>query len=266
MATSAYLPMVSNSRLNGGRSQTQYPLTAAQTREANNAYNMAKASTPRYRVAAPPPPARNTYNTYMPIVGNIPSRPPTPSQYFPLVLNNPPRTEPTNPLFFPLVMSNQNPTDPRYFPTVTAPASPVVPAPVVPAPVATTSAQRRYYPTSVYGGSGGGGGSSKAYEQYGITSPWMDAYKSVWGKELSPKLYGLVNPVTSLFTRYMNRLPQLEDWNMIWAAAKQYYANNEIKADQMPLRLEVYEPLIAAMRRQPLFTPPTISYAPQLSF
>lgn len=239
MATSTYLPMVSNSRPNGGRSQTQYPLTAAQMREANNSYNMAKASTPKYRVAAPPPPLTNL-------------------QYFPLVVNNQARTYTPNAVGtasypLPLLTSDAMVTAPVTAPATTSKAK---------------STSRSYYPTSVYGGGSGsgGGGSAAAYEQYGITSPWMDAYKSVWGKELSPKLYGLVNPVTSLFTRYMNRLPQLEDWNMIWAAAKQYYANNEIKADQMPLRLEVYEPLIAAMRRQPLFTPPTISYAPQLSF
>ena len=116
------------------------------------------------------------------------------------------------------------------------------------------------------GGGGGGGASASEYEQYGITKPWMEAYKESWGSVLPQKLWGMYEPITSLFTRYMNRLPQLEDWKAIWDASKQYFAENEIDRQHMPMRLELYEPFISNMVRQPLFTPPDVSYSPGMSF
>lgn len=130
-------------------------------------------------------------------------------------------------------------------------------------------------PTAGGGGGGGGGGGAAGllpggrYEQFGISPQWMKAYKEFWGAPLPERLWGLFNPIVSLFSRYMGRLPQIEDWRAIWQAAKDYYTSLGVPAAQakhMPQQLEVYEPFIAAMVRQPLFTPPAVSYAPNLSF
>lgn len=119
--------------------------------------------------------------------------------------------------------------------------------------------------SSYSSGSGGGGSAGQEYEQYGITKPWMDAYKEFWGSALPQKLWGMYEPVTSLFSRYMNRLPQMDDWQKIWQASQDYFAANEIDRKHMPIRLELYEPFIANMVRQPLFTPPDVSYSPGFS-
>lgn len=126
-------------------------------------------------------------------------------------------------------------------------------------------APRAYYGSGGYSGGGGGGGGSD-FERYGMSKDWMQAYKTFWGHAMPSEYYGMFSPVQELFSRYQSRLPQLDDWQRIWQAAKEYMTGAGKEAKNMPLNLALYEPWIAQGVRPPLFTPPTVSYAPFLSF
>ena len=127
-----------------------------------------------------------------------------------------------------------------------------------------------YYPRAYYGGGsgggGGGGGGGSEFERYGMTKDWMQAYKTFWGHALPREFWGMFSPVQELFSRYQSRLPQLDDWQRIWQAAKDYQVGAGKDAKNMPKNLALYEPWIAQGVRPPLFTPPAVSYAPFLSF
>ena len=129
-----------------------------------------------------------------------------------------------------------------------------------------------YVPRAYYGGGGGysggggGGGGGSQFERYGISKDWMQAYKAFWGHALPSEAWGMFSPVQELFSRYQSRLPQLDDWQRIWQAAKDYMVGAGKDAKNMPKNLALYEPWIAQGVRPPLFTPPTTSYAPFLSF
>jgi len=115
------------------------------------------------------------------------------------------------------------------------------------------------------GGSGGSGGSSEggAYEGYGMTPEWMQAYKSFWGEELPSDMYSMFQAIEQLFSRYANRMPQLYDWQRIWETIR----NGDASAKNMWESIQPYEPMLQEQFvRQPLFTPPTVSYAPDSSF
>jgi hypothetical protein len=111
-------------------------------------------------------------------------------------------------------------------------------------------------------GGGGGGGGGSQFERYGISKDWMQAYKAFWGHALPSEAWGMFSPVQELFSRYQSRLPQLDDWQRIWQAAKDYMVGAGKDAKNMPKNLALYEPWIAQGVRPPLFTPPTTSYAP----
>lgn len=128
-----------------------------------------------------------------------------------------------------------------------------------------------YYPRAYYagggsGGGGGGGGGASEFERYGMTKDWMQAYKAFWGHALPQEYWGMFSPVQELFSRYQSRLPQMDDWQRIWQAAKDYQVGAGKDAKNMPKNLALYEPWIAQGVRPPLFTPPAVSYAPFLSF
>lgn len=135
----------------------------------------------------------------------------------------------------------------------------------------------RYYPRTYYGssgggyygGGGGGGGSANAadYERYGISKPWMEAFKAFWGHDQPAAQWGLYNAIVELFARYANRMPQLEDWTQLWAAIKEDYTARGLTEVNPYSRLEMYEPIISKLfARQPAVQLPTVSYAPALSF
>jgi hypothetical protein len=104
------------------------------------------------------------------------------------------------------------------------------------------------------------------FEAFGITPEWMKAYRQFWGAPLPEKLWGLVNPVVSLFSRYMQRLPQMDDWQRLWEELKASLSTPDKPLKHMPQDLAAYEPVIIRMVRQPLFTPPNITYSPTLQF
>lgn len=133
------------------------------------------------------------------------------------------------------------------------------------------SGRSGYAPRAYYGGGGGysgggGGGGGSDFERYGMSKDWMEAYKTFWGHAMPSEYYGMFSPVQELFSRYQSRLPQLDDWQRIWQAAKEYMVGAGKDAKNMPKNLALYEPWIAQGVRPPLFTPPTVSYAPFLSF
>lgn len=114
-----------------------------------------------------------------------------------------------------------------------------------------------------YGGGGGGSSGGGAYEGYGMTDEWMNAYKTFWGQELPSDQYAMYQSITDLFARYANRIPQLHDWQRMWEA--QRYEDPELS--NMWAGIAPYDPMMQEQFvRQPLFTPPPVSYAPASSF
>ncbi len=116
------------------------------------------------------------------------------------------------------------------------------------------------------GGGGGGGGGGSQFERYGMSKDWMQAYKAFWGHAMPTDAWGMFSPVQQMFTNLQGRMPQLDDWQRIWQAAKDYLTTAGKDAKNMPKNLALYEPWSAQGVRPPLFTPPTTSYAPFLSF
>lgn len=167
---------------------------------------------------------------------------------------------------------------PNYVPPAATPAPAETPAAGGSATSGgTRSRSSRYYPRTYYGssgggyygGGGGGGGSANAgdYERYGISKPWMEAFKAFWGHDQPAAQWGLYNSLVELFARYANRMPQLEDWTQLWAAIKEDYTARGLTEVNPYSRLEMYEPIIEKLfARQPAVQLPTVSYAPALSF
>lgn len=139
-----------------------------------------------------------------------------------------------------------------------------------------SSRSRGYYPSryygssgrSYYGGGGGGGGGANAadYERYGISQPWMEAYKAFWGQDMPTNMWGLYNQLVELFARYAGRMPQLSDWASIWQSIKADYTTRGVDFPNPYSRLEMYEPIIEKFAPQPTVQLPTVSYSPALSF
>lgn len=133
-----------------------------------------------------------------------------------------------------------------------------------------------YYPSRYYGGSsgryygggggGGGGAAASDYERYGISQPWMEAYKAFWGQDMPTNMWGLYNQLVELFARYAGRMPQLSDWQSIWQSIKADYTARGVDFPNPYSRLEMYEPLMEKFAPQPTVQLPTVSYGPGLSF
>ena len=125
----------------------------------------------------------------------------------------------------------------------------------------------RYYGSGGYGGGGGGGGANAAdYEKWGISQSWMEAYKAFWGQDMPTNMWGLYNQLVELFARYAGRMPQLSDWQSIWASIKADYTARGVDFPNPYSRLEMYEPIIEKFAPQPTVQLPTVSYGPGLSF